>query len=62
MVKFAEYDPMEDEERSNFQGQIQDLLEALKIAQDKPIPGAVRSLERIADTLERLLKISEMSR
>jgi len=59
-VKFAEYDPMEDEERSNYQGQIQDLLEALKIAQDKPIPGAVHSLQRIADALERLLKLTEM--
>jgi len=61
MAEFREYDPMEDEERSNLQGQIQDLIEALNIARDKPIPGAIRSLERIADALERLLKYTEMN-
>jgi len=51
---------MDEEERANYEGQIQELSEALVRSNDKPIPGAIRSLERIADALERLLKISEM--
>jgi len=58
---------MDDEERANFEGQLVDLINCLQEKdkemdelKDKPILSAVDSLKRIADTLERLLKISEM--
>jgi len=52
---------MDAEERANYEGQILELTEALMRAADKPIPGAIRSLERIANALERLLKYTEMN-
>jgi len=52
---------MDEEERANFEGQILELTEVIMRQADKPIPGAIRSLERIADALERLLKYTEMN-
>jgi len=58
---------MDDEERANFEGEIVDMINCLQdkenelsALKDKPILSAIDSLKRIADTLERLLKISEM--
>jgi len=58
---------MDEEERANFEGQILELKQELSNYEMAPmqamfrIQDPTRELKRIADTLERLLKISEMS-
>jgi len=56
---------MDDEERANFEGQILELKEALGTCipdahRWNVLYGLEKEVKRIADTLERLLKISEM--
>jgi len=58
---------MDDEERANYEGEIYELKEELSKYEMQPmqtmfrIHDPTKELKRIADILERLLKLSEMN-